>query len=109
MMENGTVFNKRKYPSPVESVEMYEITYWSEGLRVKGLLAKPKFKGNFDALLYLRGGLQSIGMVRPARIAQFALQGFIVLHLIIAVIAVGKARMNLLEPIDSMPSMPAPC
>ena len=78
MMENGTVFSKRKYPSPVESVEMYEITYWSEGLRVKGLLAKPKFKGNFDALLYLRGGLQSIGMVRPARIAQFALQGFIV-------------------------------
>lgn len=77
-MMNGTIYSIRKYPSPIDKVDLYEITYWSEGLRVKGLLAKPKFKGNFDALLYLRGGLQSIGMVRPARIAQFALQGFIV-------------------------------
>lgn len=72
------IYAKRKYPSPVHNVELTEITYWSEGLRVKGLLAVPKFEGNFDALLYLRGGLQSIGMVRPARIAQFAQQGFIV-------------------------------
>ena len=77
-MINGTIYSKRKYPSPVPNVELMEITYWSEGLRVKGLLARPTFEGNFDAFLYLRGGLQSIGMVRPARIAQFALQGFIV-------------------------------
>ena len=77
-MINGSIYSKRKYPSPVPNVEFMEITYWSEGLRVKGLLARPTFEGNFDAFLYLRGGLQSIGMVRPARIAQFALQGFIV-------------------------------
>ena len=77
-MINGTIYSKRKYPSPVSNVELWEITYWSEGLRVKGLLARPTFEGNFDALLYLRGGLQSIGMVRPARVAQFAQQGFIV-------------------------------
>ena len=77
-MENGTIYSKRKYPSPVPSVELTEITYWSEGLRVKGLLAVPKKPGNYEAFLYLRGGLQSIGMVRPARIAQFAMQGFIV-------------------------------
>ena len=77
-MINGSIYSKRKYPSPVKNVELMEITYWSEGLRVKGLLARPTFEGNFDAFLYLRGGLQKVGMVRPARIAQFALQGFIV-------------------------------
>lgn len=78
MRVNGQIYSKRKYPSPNAQVDLYEITYWSEGLRVKGLLGIPKFAGNFDALLYLRGGLQSIGMVRAARIAQFATQGFIV-------------------------------
>jgi dipeptidyl aminopeptidase/acylaminoacyl peptidase len=77
-LNNVEIYSKRKYPSPVASIEMYEVTYWSDGLRVKGLLAMPKKQGNYDALLYLRGGLQSIGMVRPARIAQFALKGFIV-------------------------------
>lgn len=68
----------RLYPSPVSTVEMIELTYWSEGARVKGLLARPVKKGNYDAILYLRGGLQHVGMVRPARIAQFVQNGFIV-------------------------------
>lgn len=78
MNENGMIFHERKYPSSNPNVELREITYWSENLRVKGLLAIPKFEGNFDAMLYLRGGLQSIGMVRPARVAQFAEKGFVV-------------------------------
>lgn len=78
MKENGSIYSMRKYPSPNPTIELTEITYWSQGLRVKGLLAKPKKEGNYEALLYLRGGLQYIGMVRPARIAQFANQGFIV-------------------------------
>ena len=45
---------------------------------MKGLLAEPKKKGEYDGMLYLRGGMQSIGMVRPARIAQFASQGMVV-------------------------------
>lgn len=77
-MKDGHIVYKRNYPSPNPHVRMTEITYWSDGLKVKGLLAEPKFSGKFDALLYLRGGLQSIGMVRPARIAQFVMQGFIV-------------------------------
>lgn len=42
------------------------------------MLAEPKAEGTYDGFLYLRGGMQSIGMVRPARVAQFAAQGFIV-------------------------------
>jgi dipeptidyl aminopeptidase/acylaminoacyl peptidase len=78
MKDNGSIETIRTYPSPNPNVSLSEIIYWSEGLRVKGLLAKPKKEGKYEALLYLRGGLQSIGMVRPARIAQFASQGFVV-------------------------------
>lgn len=78
MRDNGEIYSMRNYPSPNPTIRLDEITYWSQGLRVKGLLARPKAPGNYDALLYLRGGLQSIGMVRPARIAQFAAQGFVV-------------------------------
>ncbi|WP_042474409.1 alpha/beta hydrolase family protein [Bacillus ndiopicus] len=78
MKKNGTIEEIRRYPSPNEGVRLDEIIYWSNGLRVKGLLARPKQEGKYEALLYLRGGLQFIGMVRPARVAQFAAQGFVV-------------------------------
>lgn len=78
MKDNGSIESVRNYPSPNPNVVLKEIIYWSQGLRVKGLLAKPKIEGNYEALLYLRGGLQSIGMVRPARIAQYASLGFVV-------------------------------
>ncbi|ATP41524.1 alpha/beta hydrolase [Solibacillus sp. R5-41] len=78
MKGNGKIVSVRNYPSPNPAIRLDEITYWSQGLRVKGLLARPKQHGDYEGLLYLRGGLQSIGMVRPARIAQFAAQGFVV-------------------------------
>jgi dipeptidyl aminopeptidase/acylaminoacyl peptidase len=78
LKENGSIESIRKYPSPNPHVELEEIVYWSDGLRVKGLLAKPIEEGSYEGLLYLRGGLQSVGMVRPARIAQFASHGFVV-------------------------------
>ncbi|MDI7740382.1 prolyl oligopeptidase family serine peptidase [Lysinibacillus fusiformis] len=78
MKDNGSIEMIRSYPSPNPNVVLHEILYWSEGLRVKGLLAKPKKEGQYEAMLYLRGGLQSIGMVRASRIAQFASQGLVV-------------------------------
>ncbi|MFP3917952.1 prolyl oligopeptidase family serine peptidase [Lysinibacillus telephonicus] len=78
MKDNGSIESIRSYPSPNSTVQLQEIVYWSQGYRVKGLLAKPKAQGKYRALLYLRGGLQSIGMVRPSRIAQFASHGFVV-------------------------------
>ncbi|WP_332649501.1 alpha/beta hydrolase family protein [Lysinibacillus sp. 54212] len=78
MTDNGKIQSIRKYPSPNPNIRLDEITYWSCGYRVKGMLARPIEAGEYEALLYLRGGLQSIGMVRPARLAQFAAQGFVV-------------------------------
>ncbi|TMU86001.1 S9 family peptidase [Bacillus sp. BHET2] len=77
-MKNGTIVKKILFPSPNPQVELNEITYISAGLRVKGLLAEPVAGGEHDGFLYLRGGIKGVGMVRPARIAQFASQGFIV-------------------------------
>lgn len=75
---NGTIEKVRIYPSPNPHIVLKEITYWSCGLRVKGMLASPKKAGSYEGILYCRGGMQSIGMVRPARIAQIASEGFIV-------------------------------
>lgn len=42
------------------------------------MLAEPKNQEIHDGFLYLRGGIKNVGMVRPARIAQFAAEGFVV-------------------------------
>ncbi|KIL43936.1 alpha/beta hydrolase family protein [Jeotgalibacillus soli] len=77
-MIDGHIIQRTPFPSPHPSVELFLITMWSGGLRVKGLLAEPKGKERLDGFLYLRGGIKGVGMVRPSRIAQFAAQGFIV-------------------------------
>ena len=41
-------------------------------------MAEPITEGKYEGIIYLRGGMQHIGMVRPSRIAQFASQGFVV-------------------------------
>ncbi|AZB44937.1 S9 family peptidase [Bacillus sp. FJAT-42376] len=75
---NGEILEKQKYPSPHPEIDLYLVTYLSGGLKVKGLLAEPKKEGEYDGFLYLRGGIKGVGMVRPARIVQFASEGFVV-------------------------------
>lgn len=75
---NGKVISVHKFPSPNPNVELQLITYISNGLKVKGLLARPIKMKVHDGFLYLRGGIKNVGKVRPARIAQFAQEGFIV-------------------------------
>lgn len=77
-MKNGTILEKELYPSPNPSVELYSVTYYADGLRVKGMMAEPKDGKPYPGFLYLRGGIKNVGQVRPARIAQFASEGFIV-------------------------------
>jgi len=78
-MKNGEIIEKQLFPSSHSNVKLYIVTYWSSGLRVKGLLAEPKEPGIYDGFLYLRGGIKNVGMVRPGRIIQFASQGFVVM------------------------------
>ncbi|HJV30837.1 MAG TPA: prolyl oligopeptidase family serine peptidase [Bacillales bacterium] len=76
--QNGKIITVQRFPSPNPNVALKLITYFSNGLKVKGLLAEPKNEIVHDGFLYLRGGIKNVGMVRPARIAQFASEGFIV-------------------------------
>jgi dipeptidyl aminopeptidase/acylaminoacyl peptidase len=76
--ENGKIISRYKYPSPNPKVRLSVITYFSGGLRVKGFLAEPIDGSTYDGFLYFRGGIKNVGQVRPARIAQFASEGFIV-------------------------------
>jgi len=76
---NGKIISKERFPSPHPNIHLYSVTYLSQGLYVKGLLAEPKDGEVYDGFLYLRGGIKNVGKVRPARIIQFAAQGFIVL------------------------------
>ena len=62
---------------------------------MKGLLAEPIVDGKYEGIIYLRGGMQHVGMVRPARIAQFASKALLSLRRITAEIVVGKAGMSL--------------
>lgn len=78
MRVSGTIEQRKLIPSPNPRIRLEEITYWSNGVKVKGLLAEPKVENQYEGIVYLRGGIQSIGMVRPARIAQIAAVGFIV-------------------------------
>jgi dipeptidyl aminopeptidase/acylaminoacyl peptidase len=72
------MIERMPYPSPNPHVRLYTVVYESAGLRVKGFLAEPVGDEKYDGFLYLRGGIKSVGMVRPARIAEFAAEGFIV-------------------------------
>lgn len=78
-MKNGDVIEKQLFPSPNPNVKLLLVTYWSDGLKVKGLLAEPSKPGVYDGFLYLRGGIKNVGMVRPSRIVQFAAEGFVVM------------------------------
>ncbi|WP_243385973.1 alpha/beta hydrolase family protein [Bacillus kexueae] len=78
-MKNGEVIAKQPYPSPHPAIRLFIVTYWSGGLKVKGLLAEPIQRGCYEGFLYLRGGIKNVGMVRPSRIVQFASQGFVVM------------------------------
>jgi dipeptidyl aminopeptidase/acylaminoacyl peptidase len=74
----GKIVESNHFPSPNPNIELTVITYLSNGLKVKGMLAEPKIAGSYDGFLYLRGGIKNVGKVRPARIAQFAAEGFVV-------------------------------
>jgi dipeptidyl aminopeptidase/acylaminoacyl peptidase len=73
-------------PSVQPGISLYTVTYRSQEWRVKALLAVPEEDGReerrgrkWPALLYCRGGIKSVGKVRPERISQLASFGYIVL------------------------------
>lgn len=58
----------------IDNIHVEEITYLSEGLRIKGYLLYPKAEGRYPVLIHNRGGLG----LSPFGLAFYAREGYIV-------------------------------
>ncbi|WDF04285.1 MULTISPECIES: alpha/beta hydrolase family protein [Shouchella] len=72
------IIEKIRVPSPSRKIHLFEVTYKSSGFNVIGLMAEPINQTGLPGLLYLRGGIKTVGMVRSQRIIQWASEGFVV-------------------------------
>jgi len=45
----------------VEGVDFFEITYWSDGLKIEAFAAIPKNEGKYPAIIFNRGGNRNFG------------------------------------------------
>ena len=69
----------------LEEIELFGMTYWSDGLRVKGFLLKPKGPGIYPAVIYNRGGslewgslTHHVASVQLGELATIARAGYVV-------------------------------
>lgn len=76
--EDGTIVEREPLPDPAPGIRLDKITYWSQGLKVKGLLCMPDLGKALPGLVYCRGGIRNVGMVRVPRIVTLARRGYAV-------------------------------
>jgi len=55
----------------------YELTYWSDGLRVKGLFGYPKGDGPYPAVIFNRGGNRDFGALSGWELIPFVESGYV--------------------------------
>ncbi len=48
----------------LDSINIYVITYLSDGLKIKGLLVEPKQKGDYPCVIFNRGGNRDFGSLK---------------------------------------------
>ena len=69
--------------SYLDSIELYGITYRSDGLKVKGMMAVPKTEGRHPCIVYNRGGNRDFGSITVAKgamlLSKLASQGYVVI------------------------------
>lgn len=67
----------------LDSIEVYGITYMSDGLKIHGLVAKPKERGDYPCVIYNRGGSGSFGSLVVANgaltLGKIAREGYVVI------------------------------
>ena len=56
----------------LDSLKLFAISYWSDGLKVKAYAIEPVKTGKYPCVIFNRGGNRSFGMLRPYRIALIA-------------------------------------
>ncbi len=73
------MIEKIRLPSPHPRIHLFLVSYMSSGYLVKGYMAIPQWGKQLPGLLYLRGGIKSVGMVRIQRVIQWAAEGMVVI------------------------------
>lgn len=72
------MIKKERLSDPAPDVSLYKVTYISQGLKVKGYLVIPRISIPCPAMIYCRGGIRQVGMVRIPRIVSLAQLGFVI-------------------------------
>ncbi len=79
---NGQISWKEEYKY-LDSIEIYGITYMSDGLEIKGLLVQPKSEEKYPCVIYNRGGNRAFGSLKIAHgaitLGQIAKEGYVVI------------------------------
>jgi dipeptidyl aminopeptidase/acylaminoacyl peptidase len=79
---NGKIEWKENFKY-LDSIEIYGITYLSDGLKINGLMVKPKKKGKYPSIIYNRGGNRDFGALLIATgaitLGQIAKEGYVVI------------------------------
>lgn len=80
--ENGKKVWKEQFKY-LDNIEIYVITYLSDGLKVNGLMVKPKAEGNHPCIIFNRGGNRDFGQLILAHgittLGQLANEGYVVI------------------------------
>jgi dipeptidyl aminopeptidase/acylaminoacyl peptidase len=76
--QDGEMISKEPIRCHIKHMSLFLITYMSQGLKVKGYLAVPNCSSPLPPLIYCRGGIRRVGMVRKHRIIILAQRGYAV-------------------------------
>lgn len=67
----------------LDSIDVFIITYLSDGLKIRGLMVKPKKPGKYPCVIYNRGGNREFGSLVAAHgalvLGQIAKEGYVVI------------------------------
>ncbi len=67
----------------LDDIDVYGISYMSDGLKIHGLMAKPKKDGKYPCVIYNRGGNRDFGSLKVAHgamtLGQIAKEGYVVI------------------------------
>ncbi len=67
----------------LDSIEVYGIEYLSDGLKIRGLMVKPKGEGSYPCIIYNRGGNREFGSLKAFHgaltLGRIAREGYIVI------------------------------
>lgn len=77
-LQDGQLVAREQIRCFVKHISLFILTYVSQGLKVKGLLAVPEGTNPLPAVIYCRGGIKRVGMVRKRRIISMAKRGYVV-------------------------------